>query len=94
MNYLTGDSVPLSTSVKLVGITKAGDEYEISVCNQGVCIEDDAVVDVATRQQLVVRWHNRDWVTKRDADRFEAAENPLSAVPQFFVRVFVQSHNR
>jgi hypothetical protein len=68
-------------------------EINIGLFNQGVCIEDDEIIDVASRHAILVRWTNRKWVSAAQAQEFERTGSDwnMSMLPNpMFERVFVQ----
>jgi len=68
---------------RITGTTEDGLEFPIGVFTQGVCIEDDQIIDMASRDAVLVRLHSNAWVS---AAQIEGAVEPTPK----FSRIFVQ----
>jgi len=78
--------------VRVVATDSNGIEHRIGVFNHGVVVEHDAIIDTASNDAVLVRWHPSGvWVSKAQADEEYGFEPGLRTIPSpAFRRVFIQ----
>jgi hypothetical protein len=78
---------------KVTATTSDGREYPIGVFTHGICIEDDAIIDMASRDPVLARW-GRAWASAASiAEEMELEPGLRSSPTPLFTRVFIQGVN-
>lgn len=70
------------------------EDVQIGIFDQGVVVDDDKIVDCATRETLLVRWINGCWVSYAESEqarKMNTTHSHAVYVPsKFFGKIHVQ----
>lgn len=74
----------------VTAVEDSGNEIHVGSFDQGVVVEDNKIIDCATRETLLVRWINGKWVSNAEAELFQEDKEARHVPTKFFSRVHVQ----